>query len=359
MLVEREFLLRTLESVEPGLKTVNHAGGIEQSSCVVFKDGLVRTFNEEVSCCMPCGLSITGAVNAQKLIDLLRKKKDIELDIEQTPGELIVKGKGFRSGIFMEAQILLPVHEVELPGDWQPLDQDFSDAIAIVGKSVIKPKGDKESLVEVCINIHEKWLESWTRFQITRYRVKTPIREPVLVRKEAVRHIVSQGMTDFSETEGWIHFKNPGGLVLSCRRYLEEFSSDDVSKVLKVAGTPTTLPKSLPEAVDAAEIFSKENAEDNLVNVRLSAGKVRVRGEGVGGWDEEYKKAQYDGPVVEFCIGPKMLKEIVARHSEVSILPDIMKVDGGKWKSIFFLLKSNNGNGNPKEETKGKDKQEE
>lgn len=339
MLVNRETLLRILESVEPGLKTVSAKGGIEQSSCVVFKDKVVKTFNEEVSCSMPCDFKAHGAVNAQKLMDLLRKKQDLELEMDQTPAELIIKGKGFKSGIFMEAQILLPVDEVEPPDTWNPLDPDFSDAVAIVGKAATKSKGDAESLTASCINIHPKWLESANSFQVTRYRVPTPVKEPILVRRDAIRHIVSQGMTEFSETEGWIHFKNPGGLVLSCRRYLEDFPSEDITKMLKITGVPTTLPKSLPEAVDAAEIFSKENAEDNLLMIRMSPGKVRVRGEGVGGWDEEFKKAQYDGPVMEFCIGPKMLKEIVARHSEVTVSQDLMKVDGGKWKSLFLLIR--------------------
>ena len=51
--IPREAFLRTLEAVQPGL---DPTGAIEQSSCFIFKDGAVMTFNDEVSCRMDLSL---------------------------------------------------------------------------------------------------------------------------------------------------------------------------------------------------------------------------------------------------------------------------------------------------------------
>jgi hypothetical protein len=66
--VNREVLLQQLESVQAGLSSREI---IEQSSCFVFKDGNVVTFNDEVSCSRPCELgSFTGAVQAAPLLSI-------------------------------------------------------------------------------------------------------------------------------------------------------------------------------------------------------------------------------------------------------------------------------------------------
>src|SRR5687768_12406403 len=58
MRVDRENLLRALESVTAGLA---HREIIEQSGSFVFKDGNVITFNDEIACTATSPLKIQGA----------------------------------------------------------------------------------------------------------------------------------------------------------------------------------------------------------------------------------------------------------------------------------------------------------
>lgn len=99
--IGRENLLRTLEYVSPGLSTRDI---IEQSTSFVFKGGQVITYNDEVSCRGPSGLDegLTGAVRADKLLDLLRKLPDDELDIGLVDSEFNVMGSRKESGIPLE-----------------------------------------------------------------------------------------------------------------------------------------------------------------------------------------------------------------------------------------------------------------
>ena len=61
MKINREELLNQLESVLPGLSTREI---IEQSSCFVFMNKEVITYNDEISCSHKSRLDIEGAIVA-------------------------------------------------------------------------------------------------------------------------------------------------------------------------------------------------------------------------------------------------------------------------------------------------------
>ena len=89
--VAREKLLRELESVQPGLAP---RGLIQQSSCFVFCEGHVVTFNDEVHCSHQCCLKVTGAVEALPLLGILRQLKEEQVKLWTTKAHLRLKGKG-------------------------------------------------------------------------------------------------------------------------------------------------------------------------------------------------------------------------------------------------------------------------
>jgi hypothetical protein len=324
--VNRENLLHSLESVKSGLAPKDI---IEQSSCFVFKDGRVWTYNDEASCNGPSPLNgkFVGAVKAEKFLEVLRKLEEDELDVETTDSELIVRGKNRRSGVYMEQQILLPVDVVEKPKTWEKLPDEFCDAVAVVKECA---GADSSRPALMCVHIHPKWLETCDSYQICRWRMKTGISQPTLIRKKSIEAAVELGVNEFSETDRWVHFRNAAGFVVSCRKYEDEFPP--LTKLFEVEGTSVALPKGLYDAVEKAQIFSAENAvENNQVTVRLQTGKLRVRGEGVSGWYTEVKKVKYEGPTIEFMIAPKVLGELVKRHSECVISPTKIKVNGGSY----------------------------
>ena len=114
MKVNREQLLNQLEAVLPGLSTREL---IEQSSCFVFKDGKVLTFNDEIACVQTCKIGIEGAVPAMPIVNLLRKMVEEEITIlPVNDGKgLRIKGKRKQATIPMEAEIQLPIEAWEKP----------------------------------------------------------------------------------------------------------------------------------------------------------------------------------------------------------------------------------------------------
>ncbi len=87
MRVDRKLFLMQLESVMPGLSTREI---IEQSSCFIFKDGKVQTYNDEIGCTQNSCLSIRGAVQALPLISILRKLKEKYLEVIPESEELLI-----------------------------------------------------------------------------------------------------------------------------------------------------------------------------------------------------------------------------------------------------------------------------
>ena len=321
--IDREELLLQLESVQAGLSSREV---MEQSSCFVFQNGKVQTYNDEVSCKQDCDLEMTGAVQAEPLLGILRKMSEQTIMITNTDEELIVEGKNRKAGIRMEAEVLLPVDQIEQPTDWKNLHDEFTEGIQIV----IQCAGDDASQFRLtCVHLTPEFIEASDNFQVSRYTLETSFQESTLVRRDSIKHIVELGMTQFCETESWIHFRNPANLVLSCRRYADEANDfPDLGPIIDFHGEPPSLPTGLVEAVEKAEVFSSESTDENQVLISLKAGKLRIRGEGNFGWFTEVKKLKYKGDGLSFRISPKLLSDLVSRHNECEITSDRLKVEG-------------------------------
>lgn len=335
MRVNREELLNNLEAVQPGLSKREI---VEQSSCFVFQNGRVMTFNDEIACSHESSVNLTGAVQAEPLLAILRKLGEEEIDITPGEGELRYSGKRREGGVRMEDEVILPIENVEIPKKWRKLPREFSEGVSLVEKCAGK---DESAFSVTCVHIYPEWVEAYDNLQVARYHMRTGVKEPILVRRNSIKHIHALDMTEIAETEAWLHFRNPAGLVLSCRRYtkneLDPGSMLDVSAILDFKGEPTILPKGLADAAEKAEIFSAENSDGNLVKVELRAGKLRITGRGVSGWYREMKSVHYDGRALSFLIDPKLLVEITSRHNECQITKTRLKVDSSKFVYVSCL----------------------
>lgn len=330
MRVNRQQLLQRLELVQAGLATRE---AVEQSSCFVFKGGHIYTFNDETACRQDCEIGFEGALPAAPLVAILGKLNEEELEVNLLPSnEVEFKGKSRGMKLRHEANIILPLEQVEEPEVWQGLPEDFGDAIEIVQQCA---GTDASAFVLTCIHLHPEHVEACDNFQLTRYPIQTGVEKATLVKREALRHVVGLGMSEISETKKWLHFRNPAGLVMSCRRYMEDYPN--MEQFFEVTGTPATLPGGLAEAAEKAEVFSGENKDNNQVLVEVRRDALRVTGMGSLGSYWETKKIVYAGPSMAFTIAPKLLAEITKNHNECEIAPGRLIVNGGRFKYVTLL----------------------
>jgi DNA polymerase III sliding clamp (beta) subunit (PCNA family) len=348
--VKREDFLHKLEEVQPGLSA---RAIVQQSNCFGFLNGEVITFNEDVACRVKSGVGkeLKGAVQAGPLVEMLKAYPDEEIEVLVKKGVFLIKGKGKVTKFRMEAEVLMPMEAVEKPGSWNPIHKDFTDAIGIVESCA---SSDRTRFDWTCIHITPKFMEACDDHQLARYNLKTGVEKPTLVKRDSLRHIPGLGMTEISETAGWLHFRNAEGLVMSCQK--EEGQYDDLSEHFKIDGQKVVLPKALGETVARAEVMSKENANKNLILVETHGGQMRVRGEGSIGEHIEMRKIKYDGPDMAFAVSPKLLIELVDKYTDARLSPSRkLKVDGGKWTYMACLLTPptpDGGNGKPKKKEK-------
>lgn len=332
--IKRESFLHALERISPGLSAKEI---VEQSNCFIFQDGQLLAFNDEVCCRTRSPLNgVTGAVQAAPLLNLLGKLPEEEIQVEAKETELVIHGKKRRAGIRMDAEVTLPVGAVEQPKKWNRLPDDFTEAIKMVGACAGQ---DESQFFLTCIHLHPQWVEACDNFQLCRWRLETGISAPTLVRHSSVRPITALGVTEFAETPAWMHFRTPGkaGLTLSCRRYLEDYN--DLTRLLKVKGTRTQLPKGLAVAADIAQVFSAEDPENNRVRLDLEADKVHVTGKGVSGWYTETRRLAYGGAPLAFLISPELLTVLVKNHSQCIVSPDRLKVKAGSYSYVACLIR--------------------
>lgn len=347
MRTNRASLLQILESVQPGLSPKPI---VEQSNAFIFSKGFVITLNGEISCRMKSSLApeFTGAVAAGPLLDMLKQLPEDEISLEPQEGLLVIKGKGKRSRIRMESEILLPVASVESPKQWHTLPEEFTDAITIVHECA---SDDQTTPILTFLHITPRWIEATDRYQMARYKIALPVPKPTLVRKDSIKHIIQLDMTEMSLTDSWIHFRNPTGMVFSCLRFIEQYPTLD-NELKIVNTTKARFPKGLVDAAKRADIFTRENTEVNRVTIEIRENKMLLSGIGNSGDYEEYKDLNYTGPALKFLISPELLIEITKRHNDLEISPNAIFVNGGRFLYVNSLERpSDKDNENEKTET--------
>lgn len=343
--INREKFLHSLESVRPGLAMRKET--IEQSGCFAFTQGEVMTFNDEICCHVDSGLpeDFQAALPAEKLLAILSKLPEEELTLEINDAELVLIGKGRRTGLAMEKEISLPIDSVERPKKWKKLHKDFAEAVNIVQQCA----STDASIVLNFVCITPDWIEATDDVQVCRWKMKTGVESSTLVRQGSIKHITSLGMNEVCETEKWIHFRNGQGLIFSCRQWKEEFH--DLGGYLKPEGVTVSFPKGLAEAAEKAEIFSSENGmEANQVLLQLLPGKVRIKGQGILGWHKENKKVNWSGKPTSFLVSPGLLADLVRRHSECQISSEKIFVNSGPYLWMSCVTNPNAANGESEQE---------
>lgn len=330
--VNRELLLHQLESVIPGLSVRDI---IEQSSCFVFKEGRVITYNDEITCSCKCVLGIEGAVDAKPLREILQKLTEEEVEVEMGESELIIRGRKRSAGIRMEKEILLPLDHLEVPakGDWKDLPKDFTEAVNLVKDCA---SSDQSMPKLTCVHLTSTHIEASDNFQVARYHLKLPLKQSVLVKQESLRCVLSLDMMKFAETDNWVHFRSGSGVVLSCRRFEESFPDTDKHLELQ-GGVEVMLPKGLPEAVEKARVFSSDTSGDEQIRVSIRPGKFRIRGEGTSGWFTEFSKTNYKGSPISFLIAPDLLVNIMSQTNKCEVGDRRLRVQLGKFTYVTAL----------------------
>lgn len=331
MKVNRTTLLNEIVAMQPGL---SNREIIEQSGCIVFKNGNLYSFNDEIACVCKTSLKgITGAIRASSLINLLSKMSEDGIDISVVKNELIIKGQSRKAGITFDKEIILPIDMIEVPQKWVKLPDEFQKALSMVRPSV---GVDASKFVLTCINFMPDAIQACDGYEGGNYVIKLPMKNSFLIRGDSAKYI-NASFDSFGMTKNWICFKSKT-VVLCCRKYKEKYP--DLAPILKFSGTPAELPKSIEGAVELANIFSSQleaGENENLVTITLSKDYIEVFGQGQDGWLKERRKAKYNGDTITFRTAPDLITSLVKKQTKCFISKDKIKIKSGNFTFVASL----------------------
>jgi hypothetical protein len=168
------------------------------------------------------------------------------------------------------------------------------------------------------IHVSGHTIESCDNYRATRYAMKKPVKDDLLIPAAAAQHLKDSEVTHFAKHDGWIHFKNKNNLIFSTRTLDDKYL--DLSGFMEVKGEKITLPKELATALNRSEVFSEDGSGHMLISVSIHGKSAIIKSSNDVGWFREKVKIKTKTEQnYAFQINPKMLKEILNFTSKATM----------------------------------------
>ena len=324
----RADLLRTLEACSLGLSSKDN---MEQSSCFVFRNGQVITYNGEICCTSPLTnaegvpFDCYGAVPAKTLLQTLRKSPDDEIEIFCETDKIKLKGGSDRrkQQIPKMADIVLPIEEVETATEYVDLPPIFGEAIARVAPCAAK---DSSTFALTCVAFGPKGIQATDCRQAIRFLVATGRKEgSVLVRAESLKGLDGLGLAAIAYGDSWVHFRTYAGVVVSVRLIAEPYPNIG-SIFTEAAKASVSLPVSVADIIARAMPFVAEKAEGKQIEFTLSPGNLLVRADSGSGGFEEDRDIEYTGGTVLVKTNPEVLPNVLRYAAPIEVCDTMIRI---------------------------------
>lgn len=336
MLVNKKSLQDALGIVKPGLagKEV-----IEQSTSFAFIAGRVVTYNDEISLSHPVpGLELEGAIESDKLYQLLTKIKQEEIDLEVTDTEIIITAGKARAGLVLQTEIRLPLDdELGKKGKWKVMPADFVRfvAMSISSCSTVSSK----PLLNAVHVTKEGIIESSDGYRITHCTLSEELSvKTFLIPSKSARLMCQLNPVKIAEGNGWVHFKTEADTILSCR-ILESDAFPDTAPHLIVKGSKIIFPKTITAIMERAGVFSKDTESNiDIIKVHIENKKLTIKATNSLSWFEEEVNTRYEGASVSFQIDPILLKGILNETQEGELTKNKLMFRGEGWEYMTTLM---------------------
>lgn len=333
MKIDRQELLDALEIVKPGLANKEI---IEQSTSFAFMEGRIVTFNDEISISHPVsGLNITGAVKAEEFYGILNKLKKEEITIVLKENELILKSGSSKAGLVLQAEISLPLDEIEEINKWGRLPANFVEALKF---TVHATSRDMSRPILTCVHINKDgFVEASDSNRVALFELikEMPV-DTFLIPSHTVLEIIKMAPTKVAKSPNWIHFKTKKGTIISCRIFVDSFP--DTKEILKVQGVQIEFPKIVQEVLDRASVFAKrEQSLDENVTISLEDHFMNIESKSDFGWFKERIKIEFDLIPISFNITPNLLMDILNKTHTCIISDTMIKFEASLWQYVIAL----------------------
>lgn len=327
-------LKHALELVRPGLANKKL---LEQATSVIFRDGKVWTFNDEVAVVAPLETGITGVVPAEPLYKFLGKlPPDGELKIEEGDGEFRFSSGRNRAGIRRDEDIRLPIDdEVVEPDEWWSIPDGFIKAL---DRALFSCAQGGHRPILTCVHITQQWIESCDGFRMTRVDSSNILDDNVvcLVGRNLER-LANYSPTEIGFSGNWLQFRNGDDVRYAVRMIDGDYP--DLGRFIEEGGQELELPTNeLEKALEWASVVADDSIKyKQHVDLQIQKGRITVKGEGPDGWAEETLRLRYNGPSLSFKANPTLLKEMLSLGSKITVGKESLKIESEGFVHVVSL----------------------
>jgi DNA polymerase III sliding clamp (beta) subunit (PCNA family) len=333
----RESLLGTLKVASVGASLPPKMVVLEQSDCLVFKDGELIAFNDEIMVRCPSPLTFDMVVSAGDLLKILGKLPDKDVELKIKNGELVVKGKRRSAGIVVQKEVALPYTEVPGPAKFHSLGEGVTQTLKQAARTCGK---DQSNPITTMVHVTPDAVEATDNFRLFRSALKTGFPGEVLIPALGLQALETVPLYKVSVNKGWVHFrtskKKGEGAVVSVRAAMDDYP--DLGPVLKMKQKEVVkLPSNLADMVERSEVMSE--GADPLVHVTVEKGFLTLKQQKENGWYREQKKLPYKGTPLSFQVNPKFLVEVLQRTTTVQVGKNKMKIESDGVEFVVTLEK--------------------
>ena len=323
MKINRENFLSCLAHAALGVST---KGLIDQSDCLIFRDGDIMSYNGEVRVKVPGIPGITGAVIPQDLISLVKRIPDDEVDITQgSDGQLVIEGRNKKAAIVPEQEIKLDLAEVPDPDEWKKFP---GAAVGHLRRAAETCGADEIWGAATCVHIKKGVIEASDNFRLYRWIGKNGFQDEMFLPAQSIMALSGLTPASISMKGGWCYFRD-GDVIVSMRgRQIERYPN--MEEICKIKGTQVELPGNLGEVAGRAAITAEGEGHAARISVDIRSGKGRIKSTSKRGWYRESFALTYGGPDLSFDVHPGIMSEIIKFSPTVTVGKDriLAQVEG-------------------------------
>lgn len=340
MQVNRNDFLQALLQIKPGISSKER---VDQASSVVFSDGKMLSYNEQIMVMTPFDAGFEGAVRAEELFGILNKLSAEKIDIAVEDGQVIIKAGRSKSGIRFEEAVRLPVTEVLAFYEGLDLHSIPESLLPAFQKAKFCASSNMNNLKLTGVHFKDGKIIATDNYRIIKITVPGKGLKKVpefLLPASCIDFLAQYSFSEFGVSDSWAFFSGEDGLLFCVRLLSLDEPYPETEHLFNVDGPEIILPAELTTAIDKTSVFTKTipHENDRMVSITMKPGRVVVRGEGVFGWYEENVKAtEYTGEQVKFSANPDFLKDIVPKVQHAKLGEATLLFEGEDFSYVFAL----------------------
>lgn len=333
MKINRQELLETLKTIKPALSTKDI---VENSNTFIFTKNEIITFNDKMSIGIGFETDFECLVPADEFYKLLTEIDSENIDFKIKDDKLL-----FNTGKIKASLSVHPIDEEILKTirpdsklKWNKLPEDFSEGLSLCAFSTSK---DMTHPALTCVNVNENEIISSDNLRISLYKLSEPVKDSFLIPASSVQELVKFEITRYCLQDSWVYFKSRNKVTFCSRTVESEFP--DCSHLLDVKGIKFKLPKDIKKSIKISSIMADGNFDiDKKIDVELSDGKIKCKGQNQSGWVESEAELSYKKDDIKFSINPDFFSHILDKATTACHNGNVLLFRSGNFKHLISLF---------------------